>query len=155
MNKARVNVRAKRQNWTSWQKTIVAFLIFSLCCIFGAFFLLIQTNLNLQNIIVFPTSAPTKTPTKLPPTEDARLNPGYVSEKQFGKDWPLTVSEGVIQCPGEGVVIKTNEGTFGLTGFSDTLGFTNIKDSGLWKDSDSGGKIPLSKLTSYAVSLCR
>lgn len=150
MNKT--SVKAKRQNWTSQQKTIIAFLIFSLCCIFGAFFLLIQNNLNLQNIVVFPTPAPTKTP---PPTQDWRLSPGYVSEKQFGEDWPLTVSEGVIQCPGEGVVINTDRGTFGLTGFSDTLGFTNIKDSGLWKDSDSGGKISLSKLTSYAVSLCR
>jgi hypothetical protein len=153
MNKARV--KAKRQSWTIWQKAIIAFLVFSLCCTFSAFFLLIQSNFNLQNILVFPTSAPTNTPTQPPPTQDWRLNPGYVSEKQFGEDWPLTVSEGVIQCPGEGVVIETSNGTFGLTGFTDTLGFTNIKDSGLWKNSDSGGKIPLSRLTSYAVSACR
>ena len=90
------------------------------------------------------------------PTQDWRLEPGYVSEQQFGGDWPFTVPEGVVLCAGSGVVVlETRSGTFGLTGYSNTAGFTNIKDSGIWKISASGwGYVPMSKFISYAVGLC-
>ncbi len=90
------------------------------------------------------------------PTSDWRLSPNYVSEKQFGDNWPFTVSEGLVECGSTGVVVlHTNEGTFGLTGHSNEHSYVNIKDSGLWKTSADGwGNVSLSTFTSYAVSLC-
>jgi hypothetical protein len=146
MNKATANQNVMRQRWTNWQKAIIAFLVLALLCTFIAFPLVISSNLNFQNIALFPTSAP---------TQDWRKSPYYVSETQFGKDWPLTVNEGLIRCDGGGVLIDAGGGIYGLTGFSNTLGYTNIKDSGLLKRTDDGwGMIPISKLVSYAVDLC-
>jgi hypothetical protein len=91
------------------------------------------------------------------PTQDLRLDPGYVSETQFGPEWPFTVPEGVVLCVSPGVeVLETRVGTFGLTGYSNTAGFTNIKDSGIWKmDSSGWGLMPMSKFINYAHSLCQ
>jgi hypothetical protein len=116
----------------------------SLLCLLFAFFLLIKGDF-------LPTGQPVDTS----PTQDWRTSPYYVSEAQFGDAWPFTVSEGLIQCAGEGIVLQTSQGTYGLTGYTDTLGYTNIKDSGLWKNSPDGwGKVPLGTFTGYAVSLC-
>lgn len=87
-------------------------------------------------------------PTNISPTQDWRASPYYISEAQFGDNWPFTVSEGLIQCIGKGIVLETSQGTYGLTGYTDTLGYTNIKDSGLWKSTPDGS------ITSYAVDLC-
>ena len=90
------------------------------------------------------------------PTEDWRKSPKYVSEEQFGEDWPFTISEGLVACvSGGGIVLKTSKGNYGLTGFTDTLGYTNIKDSGFWKDAKDGyTKSPLMPFTRYVVRLC-
>lgn len=143
-------MKANRQGWTVWQKMTIAFLVFFLCVIVFAFVLLLQTNSSLQNVLSFPTHPPAT------PTQNWRLSPNYVSEKQFGKDWPLTVSEGIIQCNGQSVLISAGGGTFGLTGYSVASGDTDIRDSGLLKRTDDGwGYVPISKLVSYSVELCR
>lgn len=143
-------MRTNRRGWAVWQKIIIAFLFLCLCVIFFILFvLLFQTNSSFQTILSFPTPLPST------PTQNWRLSPNYVSEKQFGKDWPLTVSEGTIVCNGPVVLIRTSNGTFGLTGYSVTAGYTDIKESGILKRTDDGwGYIPISKLVSYSVDLC-
>lgn len=143
-------MRTNRQGWAVWQKITIVFLFLCLCIIFITFgILLLQTNSSFQTILSFPTRPPAT------PTENWRLSPNYVSEKQFGKDWPLTVSEGLIICNGPVIVIKTSNGTFGLTGYSVSAGYTDIKESGILKRTDDGwGYIPISKLVSYSVNLC-
>lgn len=134
-----------QRGWTIRQKSIIAFLGLLLFCLLFAFFLLVKGNLQ-----------PVSQPIDISPTQDWRASPYYVSEAQFGNNWPFTVSEGLVRCVGEGIVLETSQGTYGLTGYTDTLGYTNIKDSGLWKStSDGWGKVPLSTFTSYAVNLCR
>src|SRR5574340_1274740 len=40
---------------------------------------------------------------------------GYVSEAQFGEEWPFTVSEARVLCLGSDMVLETRQGIFGIT----------------------------------------
>lgn len=93
----------------------------------------------------------------LSPTQDIRSDPGYVSEEILGSDWVFTVREAVIVCdnPGDGLVLlRTEKGTFGLTGYSETVGYINIRDSGIWKTNSYGDKIPAPGFWNYVWTLC-
>lgn len=87
-----------------------------------------------------------------------RYQSGYVSEAQFGEDWPFTVSEARVVCIGAAdMILKTRVGTFGLTSHAKAIGFKSIEDSTIWKWDPNGWNhhVTADKFWIYVNTLCK
>jgi hypothetical protein len=87
-----------------------------------------------------------------------RYQAGYVSEAQFGEDWPFTVSEAKVVCLGSGeMILMTRAGAFGLTGHAVSVGYMSLEDSGIWKWDPNGWNhhVPADKFWIYVNTLCK
>ena len=87
-----------------------------------------------------------------------RFQSGYVSEAQFGADWPFTVSEARVICLGYGeMVLETRAGAFGLTSGTIAIGYMSLEDSKIWKWDPDGWnhRVPADSFWTYVNTLCR
>jgi hypothetical protein len=87
-----------------------------------------------------------------------RYQPGYLSEAQFGDDWPFTVSEAKVVCLGTGeMILVTRVGIFGLTGHAIAIGYKSLEDSSIWKWDPSGwhNRVPADKFWIYVNTRCK
>ncbi len=87
-----------------------------------------------------------------------RYQPGYVSEAQFGKDWPFTVSEAKVVCLGSGeMILVTSAGAFGLTSHASRIGYQSLEDSNIWKWDPNGWnhRVPADKFWIHVNTLCQ
>jgi hypothetical protein len=87
-----------------------------------------------------------------------RYQPGYVSEAQFGDDWPFTVSEARVRCLGAGeMLLETRAGIFGLTSHATAMGYMSLEDSSIWIWDPNGWnhRVPADKFWIYVNTLCR
>jgi hypothetical protein len=87
-----------------------------------------------------------------------RYQSGYVSEAQFGVDWPFTVSEARVICLGDAdMILETRAGVFGLTSNAIRVGYKSLEDSTLWKWDPNGWnhRVPADKFWVYVNTLCK
>jgi hypothetical protein len=87
-----------------------------------------------------------------------RYQRGYISEAQFGDDWPFTVSEAKVVCLGSNdMILETSVGVFGLTSNAIRIGYTSLEDSTIWKVDPNGWNqhVPADKLWIYVNTLCK
>jgi multisubunit Na+/H+ antiporter MnhB subunit len=87
-----------------------------------------------------------------------RYQSGYVSEVQFGADWPFTVSEARLVCLGAyDMILETRVGVFGLTGNALRIGYKSLEDSTIWKWDPNGWnhRVPADKFWLYVNTLCK
>jgi hypothetical protein len=87
-----------------------------------------------------------------------RYQPGYVSQTQFGDDWPFTVSEAKVVCLGSGdMILETRAGSFGLTSHVIAIGYESLEDASIWKWDPSGwhNHVPADKFWTYVNTLCK
>lgn len=87
-----------------------------------------------------------------------RYQSGYVSEAQFGEDWPFTVSEARVVCLGAyDMILETRAGVFGLTSNSLRIGYKSLEDSNIWKWDQSGlnHRVAADKFWLYVNTLCK
>lgn len=80
----------------------------------------------------------------------------FVSAAKLGDQWPLTVTEGYVEClPGEAAVFHTGNKTYALNGLAKGRGYTAINP--IWKASPNptfGPKINIGPLLDLALSQC-
>jgi len=79
---------------------------------------------------------------------------GYVSQKDFGDKWPLTVSSGQVECKrGVLAVFHHRNKTYGLNGTAISYGYQRIDP--IWKDDPNikGNKISIGILIDEAMKL--
>jgi|WetSurMetagenome_2_1015567.scaffolds.fasta_scaffold365462_2 hypothetical protein len=87
-----------------------------------------------------------------------RYQPGYVSEAQFGENWPFTVSEARVVCLGAGdMILETRAGAFGITSNAIRIGYQSLEDSTIWKWDPNGWnhRVPTDKFWIYVNTLCK
>jgi multisubunit Na+/H+ antiporter MnhB subunit len=87
-----------------------------------------------------------------------RYQSGYVSEAQFGADWPFTVSEARVVCLGAyNMILETRVGVFGLTSNALRIGYKSLDDSTIWKWDPNGWNhhVPADKFWIYVNTLCK
>jgi hypothetical protein len=86
-----------------------------------------------------------------------RYQAGYVSEAQFGEDWPFTVSEAKVVCLGRGeMILVTSAGAFGLTSHAIAIGYRSLEEANIWKWDPNGWnqRVPADKFWTYVNTLC-
>ncbi len=87
-----------------------------------------------------------------------RFQAGYVSEAQFGIDWPFTVSEAKVVCIGNAsMLLETSAGIFGMTSNTIRIGYTSLEEAPIWKwdPNASNHRVPAESFWLYVNSLCR
>jgi hypothetical protein len=87
-----------------------------------------------------------------------RYQSGYVSEPQFGADWPFTVSEARVVCLGAyDMILETRVGVFGLTSNALRIGYDSLDDATIWKWDPNGlnHRVPADKFWIYVNTLCK
>ncbi len=80
---------------------------------------------------------------------------GYVSQKDFGDTWPLTVSGGRVECKrGIFAVFHYRNKIYALNGSAMSKGYKRIDP--IWKDNPEikGTKISIGILIDEAMKLC-
>lgn len=102
-------------------------------------------------------SIPTATPEPTRTPKPTEVNPNYVSRKQFGDTWPLTVEEGHIRClSGQAVVFSAGGYVYAVNGTA--KGRDKYRDiDEIWRDDPvyPGLKINIGPLLDYGLSLCK
>lgn len=79
-----------------------------------------------------------------------------ITQEQFGKDWPFTVSDGSVDCvDGIGAVFKSGGVSYQLNGIADAIGYAAIET--IWRDSPDipGTKIGLGSVLELALDECK
>ncbi len=87
-----------------------------------------------------------------------RYQAGYVSQAQFGEDWPFTVPEAKVVCYGNGeMVLLTSAGAYGLTSGMIGMGYQSLEQADIWKLDPNGWKqrVPADKFWVYVNTLCK
>lgn len=87
-----------------------------------------------------------------------RYQPGYVSEAQFGQDWPFTFSEARVLCVGSAdMLLETRAGTYGITSHAIAIGYPGIDGANIWKWDPNGwnNRVPADKFWIYVNTLCK
>jgi hypothetical protein len=87
-----------------------------------------------------------------------RYQSGYVSEAQFGEDWPFTVPEARVICLGPAeMLLETRAGIFGLTSNAIRIGYQSLEDSNIWRwDPNAWNhRVPADKFWIYVNTLCK
>jgi hypothetical protein len=86
-----------------------------------------------------------------------RYQYGYVSEAQFGQDWPFTVPEAKVICLGPNMLLETRAGIFALTSQAVTVGYKSLESSNIWKYDPNGWKqrVSADKFWTYVNTLCK
>lgn len=79
-----------------------------------------------------------------------------VSRSDFGEDWPLTVSSGVLRCEApQAVVFSTGDQAYAVNGMANTQGYQEI--DAIWRDNPDiqGAKINIGPLIDRGLELCQ
>jgi hypothetical protein len=87
-----------------------------------------------------------------------RYQSGYVSEAQFGADWPFTVSEARVVCLGAyDMILETRVGVFGLTSNASKFGYKSLDEANIWKWDPNGWnhRVSADKFWIYLNTLCK
>ncbi len=87
-----------------------------------------------------------------------RYQAGYVSQAQFGADWPFTFKDAKVTCMGPGeLLLETRAGVFGLTSGALRMGYTSLEDADIWKFDPNGwnNRVPADKFWLYVNTLCK
>lgn len=87
-----------------------------------------------------------------------RYQSGYISEAQFGDDWPFTVSEARVICLGAAeMILETRVGIFGMTSNAIRAGYSSLEESNIWKWDPNGWnhRVPADKFWIYVNTLCK
>jgi|SRR5665811_1269652 len=82
-------------------------------------------------------------------------NPGEVSRSEYGKDWPLKVSHGILRCDDEAVTFLAPDGTeYGVNGTALTQGFPEIDP--IWQNSPDPyvPKVNIGPIIDLGLELC-
>jgi len=77
-----------------------------------------------------------------------------VSRSDFGKDWPLTVQSGTLNCEGAGAVTFTTNGTtYAVNGLANGMDQWPDIDA-IWADAPHGLKKNIGPLIDRGLKLC-
>jgi hypothetical protein len=77
-----------------------------------------------------------------------------VSQADFGKDWPLTVQSGTLNCEGAGAVTFTTDGTtYAVNGLASGMDRWPEIDP-IWADEPHGLKKNIGPLIDRGLELC-
>jgi hypothetical protein len=77
-----------------------------------------------------------------------------VSRSDFGKDWPLTVESGTLNCEGAGAVTFTADGTtYAVNGLASGMDEWPEIDS-IWADAPGGLKKDIGPLIDRGLEIC-
>lgn len=86
-----------------------------------------------------------------------RLMPGYLNQERFGDAWPLTVSEGRVECrPGRVIVFTAGDTTYAVNGTArDAAGLPPIDL--VWRDDPHipGAKVNIAPVLNAGLAMCR
>ena len=87
-----------------------------------------------------------------------RYQSGYVSQAQYGEDWPFTVKEARVVCIGQGgMLLETRVGSFGMTSGTVAMGYQDLNDANIWKFDPAGfqNRVPATSFWIYVNTLCK
>jgi hypothetical protein len=92
-------------------------------------------------------------------TTTAPRDPGYVSEADFGADWPLTIPEATLRCvPASAVILVTSKGTYAVNGLAKGQaaknGWKEIEE--IWREHPTtpGLRVDIGPLIDLGLDLC-
>ena len=92
---------------------------------------------------------------------EGRANQRFITADEFGREWPFTVSFGIVSCRGAGEVYFTTEDrtTYTANGLARSARPNDPHVSAIWKDAPpstpGGGKVSLHRVTQTGLGLCR
>jgi hypothetical protein len=89
--------------------------------------------------------------------------PIFISQKEYGDEWPFTVSKGELECFHPGIVtFKTNHQTYAVNGLASSRGYKEIDE--IWKnapdqeelqmDDEFIVKVSIAAITVKGLELC-
>jgi hypothetical protein len=87
-----------------------------------------------------------------------KYSPGYISQAQFGADWPFTVPEARVICIGQtDMLLETRAGVFGITSHAIAIGYPSLDEAAIWKYDPNGWKhrVPADRFWIHVNTLCK
>ena len=92
---------------------------------------------------------------------ESSRNQQFISEDEFGREWPFTVSFGRVSCRGAGEVYFTTEDRtiYTVNGLARSARPNDPHVTAIWKDAPGGtpggGKVSLHRVIQTGLALCR
>ena len=79
----------------------------------------------------------------------------HITQQDFGKTWPFTVTQGELRCDRDAVTFKAHGTTYAVNGTAGSRGFPRIDP--IWRPNPNlpGTRINIGPIIEAGLALCR